>query len=183
MIAEAAPGIEAAHASRGCAFGDFDNYGAIDILIVNMNEPPSLPQRLRRSGNWLKVKLIGVKSNRSAIGARVIARYGAGQQVQEVLSQASYYSSNDRRLHFSLGTETIGGPGNPVAERQSREYQERRRGAVGDDTGKGRVWIVRTKRLAGARAWRSRDPYRTGSLAKIRVIVQRRKAQPSLRQG
>ena len=56
------------------------------------------------SGNhWIKVRLEGVKSNRSAIGARVVVRYGGKVQVQEVLSQASYLSSNDPRLHFGLG--------------------------------------------------------------------------------
>src|SRR5204863_7399886 len=58
---------------------------------------------LRGTGHWLKVKLIGVKSNRSAIGARVTARYGDRMQAQEVLSQSSFYSVNDFRLHFGLG--------------------------------------------------------------------------------
>ena len=53
--------------------------------------------------NWLKVKLVGVVSNRSAIGARVTARYGGKVQTQEVLSQSSFYSANDPRLHFGLG--------------------------------------------------------------------------------
>ena len=57
-------------------------------------------------GHWLKVKLIGVKSNRSAIGARVTARYGGKLQAQEVLSQSSFYSVNDPRLHFGLGAAT-----------------------------------------------------------------------------
>jgi hypothetical protein len=93
-----------AHSSRGCAFGDFDNDGDIDILVMNMNEPPSLLRNdVSGRQHWLKVKLIGVKSNRSAIGARVTLRYGARQQVQEVLSQSSFYSASDRRLHFGLG--------------------------------------------------------------------------------
>jgi hypothetical protein len=54
-------------------------------------------------GHWLKVKLVGVKSNRSAIGARVTVRYGGKVQAQQVLSQASFYSVNDFRLHFGLG--------------------------------------------------------------------------------
>jgi hypothetical protein len=52
------------------------------------------------------VKLVGTKSNRSAIGTRVLARYGKKIQAQEVLSQSSFYSSNDPRLHFGLGPET-----------------------------------------------------------------------------
>jgi len=55
-------------------------------------------------GHWLKVLLVGVKSNRSAIGARVVARYGGRTQAQEVSAQSSFYSVNDRRLHFGLGT-------------------------------------------------------------------------------
>jgi hypothetical protein len=104
LIEQAGPGIAAAHASRGCAFGDFDNDGDVDMLVVNLNEPPSL-LRNDVSGNnhWLKVKLIGVKSNRSAIGARVMARYSGKRQSQEVLSQSSFYSANDFRLHFGLG--------------------------------------------------------------------------------
>jgi hypothetical protein len=55
------------------------------------------------SHHWLKVKLLGVKSNRSAIGARVTAHYGGKMQAQEVLSQSSFYSASDSRLHFGLG--------------------------------------------------------------------------------
>ena len=92
---------------RGCAFGDFDNDGDIDVLIVNLNEPPSLLRNdLSGSNHWLKLKLVGTESNRSALGARVLARYGGRQQVQEVLSQSSFYSANDLRLHFGLGTAT-----------------------------------------------------------------------------
>ena len=107
LIGEAGPGVEAAHSSRGCAFGDFDNDGDVDILIVNQNEPPSLLRNDVTGGNhWIKVKLQGVKSNRSAIGARVTLRYGDSLQAQEVLSQSSYLSVNDSRLHFGLGAAT-----------------------------------------------------------------------------
>ncbi len=102
--AEAGPGVTDAHSSRGCAFGDFDNDGDVDILIVNMNEPPSLLRNdIKGKQNWIKIKLEGVKSNRSAIGARVLAHYGGKMQAQAVLSQSSYYSCNDSRLHFGLG--------------------------------------------------------------------------------
>jgi hypothetical protein len=102
--AEAGPGVTDAHCSRGCAFGDFDNDGDVDILIVNLNEPPSLLRNdLAGKQNWIKVKLEGVKSNRSAIGARVLVHYAGKVQAQAVLSQSSFYSSNDPRLHFGLG--------------------------------------------------------------------------------
>jgi hypothetical protein len=101
---QAGPAISEVHSSRGCAFGDFDNDGDIDILIVNMNEPPSLLRNdLSVKQHWIKVKLEGVKSNRSAIGARVLIHYGGKTQAQAVLSQSSYYSCNDLRLHFGLG--------------------------------------------------------------------------------
>jgi enediyne biosynthesis protein E4 len=101
---EAGPGVTDAHCSRGCAFGDFDNDGDIDILIVNLNEPPSLLRNdMKQKQNWIKVKLEGVKSNRSAIGARVVAHYGGKAQAQAVLSQSSFYSCSDSRLHFGLG--------------------------------------------------------------------------------
>lgn len=108
LIEEAGSGVADVHASRGCAFGDFDNDGDVDVLVWNMNEPPSLLRNdLSGSRHWLKVLLIGVHCNRSAIGTRVTARYGNRQQSQELTAQSSFYSVNDRRLHFGLGTETV----------------------------------------------------------------------------
>lgn len=101
---EAGAAIASRHVSRGCAFGDFDNDGDLDILIMNRNEPPSLLRNDAPAGNrWLKVRLEGTKSNRSAIGARVLARYGGKVQAQCVTSQSSFLSANDPRLHFGLG--------------------------------------------------------------------------------
>ena len=107
MGADAGPGIDAPHCSRGAAFGDFDNDGDMDVLIMNVNEPPTLLRNDAPSDNhWIKIRLEGTKSNRSAIGARVLVRYGGVVQVQEVLSGCSFLSSNDPRLHFGLGAAT-----------------------------------------------------------------------------
>ena len=96
--------LNARHVSRGCAFGDFDNDGDLDILIMNQNEPPTLLRNDAPPENhWIKIRLHGTKSNRSALGARVSVRSGGKVQVQELMSQSSYVSSNDPRLHFGLG--------------------------------------------------------------------------------
>ncbi len=96
--------IQEPHNSRGCAFGDFDNDGDLDILVINLNEPPSLLRNdVAGNNSWLKVKLIGTKSNRSAIGGRVVVKAAGSTQTQEVQSQSSFLSCNDFRLHFGLG--------------------------------------------------------------------------------
>ncbi len=101
---QAGPGITTPHSSRGCAFGDFDNDGDVDVLVVNMNEPPSLLRNdLKNDYQWIKVKLIGTKSNRSGIGARVRVHYDGKVQAQTLASQSSFFSANDPRLHFGLG--------------------------------------------------------------------------------
>jgi hypothetical protein len=104
VSAGAGPGVTQPRVSRGCAFGDFDNDGDIDIVVNNLNGIPSL---LRNDGavggNWIKVKCIGTKSNRSAIGCRVRVVTGQRSQIDEVLSGSSYISHNDFRLHFGLG--------------------------------------------------------------------------------
>lgn len=93
-----------AHSSRGAAFGDVDNDGDLDVLVMNMNERPSLLRNDYAGKNhYLKVKLVGVKSNRTALGARVVVTAGGRPQAQAVLSQTSYYSHDDLRLHFGLG--------------------------------------------------------------------------------
>ena len=90
--------------SRGTAFGDFDNDGDVDVVVINMNELPSLLRTdCPAKNNWLKVKCIGTKSNRSAIGARVRVVTGRHSQINEVMSGSSFMSQNDLRLHFGLG--------------------------------------------------------------------------------
>jgi hypothetical protein len=104
LLEGAGAGIAEAHASRGVAFGDFDNDGDVDILIMNINEPPSLLRNdVSGTAHWLKVKLVGTHSNKSAIGAVVTAVYGGRRQSQAVMAASGYLSCNDRRLHFGLG--------------------------------------------------------------------------------
>lgn len=104
---QAGPAIRAENVARGCAFGDFDNDGDVDVLVNNLDGPPTL---LRNDGgnrnNWIMIKCVGTRSNRSAIGARVKVTSGERSQIDEVMSGSSYYSQNDFRLHFGLGKAT-----------------------------------------------------------------------------
>ena len=105
VSSQSGPGVLAKHSSRGAAFGDFDNDGDVDVLVMNMDEPPSLLRNdLQNDNRWLKVKLEGTKSNRSAIGAVVTVQTAGESWTAPVLSQSSYLSVNDSRLHFGLGS-------------------------------------------------------------------------------
>jgi hypothetical protein len=108
VSAEMGPGISEKFSSRGAAFGDYDNDGDIDVLVLNMNDPPSL---LRNDGgnkqNWIKIKLVGTHCNRTAIGARVRVVTGKHIQMDEVNSGTSVMSQSDLRLHFGLGKSQI----------------------------------------------------------------------------
>ena len=98
------PGITQKHSSRGAAFGDFNNDGSMDALVMNMGEPPSLLKNtLKNENHWVKLQLAGAASNRSAIGATVTVEAAGLRQTDVVLSQSSYVSRNDHRLHFGLG--------------------------------------------------------------------------------
>jgi hypothetical protein len=101
------PGVTTVHSSRGAAFGDFDNDGDQDVLVFNMNEPPSLLRNDYRGGHhWLAVKLEGAASNRAGLGATVRVTSAGRTQARAALSQSSYYSHDDLRLHFGLGSAT-----------------------------------------------------------------------------
>jgi len=107
VTARSGPGALEAHSSRGAAFGDFDNDGDVDVLVMNMNEPPSLLRNDYAGTNgWIEVKLEGTRSNRAGLGATVVVGAGGRRQARAVLSQASYYSHDDLRLHFGLGSAT-----------------------------------------------------------------------------
>jgi len=104
---QAGPGIAQQKSSRGAAFGDFDNDGDLDVVVMNMGDSPSLLRNdLSSTNHWLQLKLEGTKSNRTAIGAMVRVEAGPTVQTKPVLGQSSYVSQNDFRLHFGLGTAT-----------------------------------------------------------------------------
>jgi enediyne biosynthesis protein E4 len=106
----AGPGISEPVASRGCAFGDFDNDGDLDFVVNPVNDVPQLLRCDSTTGNhWIKVRTIGTKSNRSGIGARIkcVTRVPGEprphSQIDEVRSGGSYISQSDLRVHFGLG--------------------------------------------------------------------------------
>ncbi len=101
----AGPGLLIEKCSRGAAFGDYDNDGDIDILINNLDDHPTLLRNESRNGHhWITIRLIGTKSDRNAMGAKVIMTAGGRTQTQSVVSGTSFLSANDHRLHFGLGS-------------------------------------------------------------------------------
>jgi len=100
------PAFVPARASRGLAVGDIDADGRPEILIVNMNDRPSLLKNMGPQQNAVAITLRGTKSNRSAIGARCVIQAGGRKQTAEVVGGGSYYSQNSLTLHFGLGTST-----------------------------------------------------------------------------
>jgi hypothetical protein len=102
------PPVTTPKAARGAAFGDIDNDGQIDVAIANVNDLPDLFHlNGDRTHHWITVKLVGVTSNRDAIGARVHAVTGEASQWQEVRGGGSYLSQNDFRVHFGLGEASL----------------------------------------------------------------------------
>ena len=98
-------GLSKIHSSRGAAFGDVDNDGDLDAIIVNIDDLPDVLRNEQQgeSNHWVSFALVGERSNRNAIGARVTVTTGSRVLVGEVRPSGSYLSSNDLRVHFGLG--------------------------------------------------------------------------------
>ncbi|HEX7317297.1 MAG TPA: CRTAC1 family protein [Pyrinomonadaceae bacterium] len=105
VAAERGAALKKHYLGRGLAVGDIDNDGDSDLLLMNAGEPPVL---LRNDGgnrnNWLGLRLVGSKSNRDAVGARVTIKVGAARRVKQMLGGTSYLSASDTRLLWGLGT-------------------------------------------------------------------------------
>jgi Tfp pilus assembly protein PilF len=100
---ELLPG-EALH--RGAAFGDFDRDGRVDVLVTRLDEPPQvLWNKTPAAGNWLALRLVGTKSNRDGIGARVHLVAPSGEQWNRATTSVGYAGSSDRTVHFGLGKD------------------------------------------------------------------------------
>jgi hypothetical protein len=106
ISSQAGPGITDRRSSRGSAVGDLDNDGSLEIVVNNMNDTPSLLKNYGEKKNWILIKAVGKKSNRSGIGARVTVVTGKLKQMNEARSGDSYISQNDLRLHFGIGDAT-----------------------------------------------------------------------------
>lgn len=95
-------------AGRGVAFADFDNDGFVDMVVSNNGDPPTLLHNSGKNGNhFLNFQLVGTKSNRDALGARIRITSGGIAQMREIAGGGSYLSQSDLRANFGLGKNTV----------------------------------------------------------------------------
>jgi hypothetical protein len=106
---DAGPGMQIRAAHRGCAFGDLNNDGKMDVVVSAIGSPAELLYNTSTGGNhWILIKTVGVKSNRNGIGTRIKVTTASGLvQYNHVTTAGSYASSNDPRVHFGLGADTV----------------------------------------------------------------------------
>jgi hypothetical protein len=94
--------------ARGACFADYDNDGKVDAFLVNLGAKGKLVHNVSpETGHWIAIKLVGTKSNRDGIGAKVELFAGAKRELQERVAESGYLSQNDPRLHFGLGVATV----------------------------------------------------------------------------
>jgi len=106
ITAQAGAVLNENHSGRGMALGDLFNNGREEAVVNNLNEPPSLYYNTAPTGNFISLRLIGVKSNRAALGAVLALEQGGDKRVKEVRSGDGYISQSDLRVHFGLGKAT-----------------------------------------------------------------------------
>ncbi|HEX4748192.1 MAG TPA: CRTAC1 family protein [Bryobacteraceae bacterium] len=100
-------GFSVPHLGRGAAFADLFNDGHEDIVVANNDDPPLLLRNLTDAGNhFVSLKLVGTRSNRDALGARIRVKAGSISQMREIAAGGSYLSQSDLRAHFGLGPST-----------------------------------------------------------------------------
>ncbi|MEO8129943.1 MAG: CRTAC1 family protein [Bryobacteraceae bacterium] len=104
---EAGPGFQQLRPARGMAAGDLDGDGNPEVVIVNMNAKPSVLTNSAKPQNFINLRLVGTKSNRSAIGSRVTVQTGTRKQIDEVMSGGSFFSQSDLTLHIGLGAAKL----------------------------------------------------------------------------
>jgi hypothetical protein len=105
---QAGPGFDTRYVGRGVAFADFDNDGFPDLVVANNGDPPLLLHNSASNGNhFLNFKLVGTKSNRDAMGARIRVKAGGLSQIREIAGGGSYLSQSDLRAHFGLGSAKV----------------------------------------------------------------------------
>jgi hypothetical protein len=107
VAAEAGGAFRLKAAHRGAAFGDIDNDGRIDIVVNCLNDNPELlMNRSHGSHNWILIELVGTKSNRDGLGARVTVTSASGVQHNHATTSVGYGSCSDKRVHFGLGQDS-----------------------------------------------------------------------------
>ena len=108
VSASAGEDFQVAAAHRGCAFGDLDNDGRIDVVVSRFDGPAEVFRNVSPGGNhWLLVKTVGTRSNRDGIGAQIRLESASGVQYNHVTTSVGYASSSSRRVHFGLGQDTL----------------------------------------------------------------------------
>jgi hypothetical protein len=92
---------------RGAAFADFDNDGRVDVVVTALNDHLELLMNRSVRHHWLQLRLRGRRSNRSALGARIICDSASRRQVSTVANSVGYASASDLRVHLGLGEDRV----------------------------------------------------------------------------